>query len=174
LDRPAVRRSLAQRLARLEQSVQVRVCRDLLARIGEITRRERELATEIGALAKAYAPQLMEVPGIARLTAGKLIGEIGGTDRFATDAQLARHAGCAPIPASSGNTQRLRFDRHGNRQLNAAFYRIALTQARVHPEARAYLAKKRAEGKSTRSVPLPQAAPGPGGLPGASGAGPRP
>lgn len=38
--------------------------------------------------------------------------------------------------------------RHGNRQLNAAFYRIALTQARVHPGARAYLAKKRAEGKS--------------------------
>jgi transposase len=61
---------------------------------------------------------------------------------------LAHFAGCAPIPASSGATQRWRFDRHGNRQLNAAFYRIALTQSRVHPGARAYLAKKRAEGKS--------------------------
>ncbi|MBW8060538.1 MAG: IS110 family transposase [Solirubrobacterales bacterium] len=123
-----------------------------MARIGEITRRERELAAEIGELAKSYASQLMELPGVARLTAGKLIGEIGGVGRFRTDAQLARHAGCAPIPASSGNTQRLRFDRHGNRQLNAAFYRIALTQIRVHPEARAYLAKKRAEGKTTKEA----------------------
>jgi transposase len=147
-----VRRSIAQRLARLEQSAQVRVCRDLLARIGEITRHERELAAEIGELAESYAPGLFEVPGVARLTAGKLIGEIGGIERFRTDAQLARHAGCAPIPASSGNMQRLRFDRNGNRQLNATFYRIALTQARVHPEARAYLAKKRAEGKTGKEA----------------------
>jgi transposase len=98
-------------------------------------------AAEIGDLAESYAPGLFEVPGIARLTAGKL-----------TDAQLARHAGCAPIPASSGNTQRLRFDRNGNRQLNATFYRIALTQARVHPEARAYLAKKRAEDKTGKEA----------------------
>ncbi len=144
----SVRRGLSQRLARREQSAQVRICRDLLGRIGDLTRRERELAAEIGRLASAYAPELLAVPGVARLTAGKLIGEIAGTDRFKTDAQLARFAGCAPIPASSGNTQRVRFDRHGNRQLNAAFYRIALTQARVHPGARAYLAKKRAEGKS--------------------------
>jgi transposase len=152
LDRDPVRRSLAQRLARREQSAQVRICRDLLAQIGELTRRERELATEIGELAKSYAPELFELPGVARLMAGKLIGEIGGVRRFRSDAALARHAGCAPIPASSGNTQRMRFDRHGNRQLNATFYRIALTQARVHPEARAYLAKKRAEGKTTKEA----------------------
>lgn len=149
LDRAAVRRGLSQRLARREQNVQVRICRDLLARIGELTRRERELAIEIGDLSKDYAPELLEVPGVARLTAGKLIGEIAGAERFKTEAALARFAGCAPIPASSGRRQRQRFDRHGNRQLNAAFYRIALTQARVHPGARAYLAKKRAEGKSS-------------------------
>lgn len=152
LDRDPVRRGLAQRLARREQSAQVRVCRDLLAQIGEITRRERELAAEIGALAESYAPQLFEIPGVARLTAGKLIGEIAGVGRFRSDAALARHAGCAPIPASSGKTQRMRFDRHGNRQLNATFYRIAVTQARVHPEARAYLARKRAEGKTSKEA----------------------
>ena len=152
LDRDPVRRSLAQRLARREQSAQVRVCRDLLAQIGDLTRRERELAAEIGALAKSYAPQLFEIPGVARLTAGKLIGEVAGVERFRSDAALARHAGCAPIPASSGNTRRLRLDRHGNRQLNATFYRIAVTQARVHPEARAYLAKKRAEGKTGKEA----------------------
>ncbi len=152
LDRDPVRRSLAQRLARREQTAQVRICRDLLTQIGDLTRRERELAVEIGELAKGYAPELFELPGVARLTAGKLIGEIGGVARFRNDAALARHAGCAPIPASSGNTQRMRFDRHGNRQLNATFYRIALTQVRVHPEARAYMAKKRAEGKTTKEA----------------------
>jgi transposase len=70
LDRAGVRRGLAQRLARREQSAQVRICRDLLDRIGDLTRRERRLATEIGARAKDYAPELLEVPGVARLTAG--------------------------------------------------------------------------------------------------------
>lgn len=149
LDQASTRRSLSQRLARRGQSAQVRICRDLLASIGELTRRERQLAAEIGDLATDYAPELLAVPGIGRLAAGRLIGEIAGIERFKTDAALASFAGCAPIPASSGNTQRWRFDRHGNRQLNAAFYRIALTQARVHPGARAYLARKRAEGKSS-------------------------
>jgi transposase len=149
LGREATRRSLSQRLARREQSAQVWICRDLLARIGDLTRRERQLAGEIGELARNYSPELLQLAGVAQLTAGKLIGEIAGVERFTTDAALARFAGCAPIPASSGKTERQRFDRHGNRQLNAAFYRIALTQARVHPGARAYLAKKRAEGKSS-------------------------
>lgn len=149
LDQASTRRGLSQRLARREQTAQVRICRDLLARIGDLTRRERQLASEIGERARDYAPELLEVAGVARLSAGKLIGEIAGIERFKSEAQLAHFAGCAPIPASSGNTQRWRFDRYGNRQLNTAFYRIALTQARVHPGARVYLARKRAEGKSS-------------------------
>ena len=65
-------------------------------------RRERALASEIGERAKSYCPELLEVPGIASITAGKLIGEIAGANRFRSDAQLAHFAGCAPIPASSG------------------------------------------------------------------------
>jgi transposase len=65
---------------------------------------------------------------------------------------LARHSGIAPVEASSGRTQRHRLDRSGNRQLNAAFYRIAITQARYHPTARAYLERKKAEGKSRREA----------------------
>lgn len=149
LGREGPRRSLAQRLARREQSVQVRICRELLARIGQISRREAELAGEIRGLVRGSVPALLKLPGCAELNAAKLIAEIGGADRFSSDAQLARHAGCAPIEASSGRVRRHRLSRGGNRQLNAAFYRIALTQSRTHPEARAYLAKKRAEGKST-------------------------
>ena len=86
------------------------------------------------------------------MTGAKLLAEIGPVDRFKTDAQLARHGGVAPLEASSGRTQRHRLDRGGNRQLNAALYRIAITQARYHPEARAYLERKRSEGKSKREA----------------------
>jgi transposase len=59
------------------------------------------------------------------LTAAKLVGEIAGARRFATDAKLARAAGVAPIPVSSGKTNRHRLDRGGNRQINATIHRIA-------------------------------------------------
>src|SRR5262249_58726144 len=82
----------------------------------------------------------------------KLLGGAGPTDRSPPDAQRARHGGAAPWEASSGRVQRPRLDRGGNRQLNAAFYRIAITQARVHPAARVYLERKQAEGKSRREA----------------------
>ena len=148
----STRRSLASKLARREQTVQVSICRELLQRVGEISRRERELHGEISRLVRAYCPQLLELPGCGELTAAKLIAEIAGAERFGSDAQLARHAGCAPLPASSGNRRRHRLSRRGNRQLNCAFHRIAVTQARVHPEARSYLDRKRAEGHSTREA----------------------
>src|SRR5215210_5454181 len=66
--------------------------------------------------------------------------------------QLARHSGVAPLEASSGRIQRHRLDRGGNRQLNAALYRVAITQARIHAPARAYLERTRAEGKSRREA----------------------
>jgi transposase len=68
--------------------------------------------------------------------------------RFDTDAQLARHAGVALLEASSGKYKRHRLDRGGNRQLNCALHRIAITQARVHPPARAYLERKQSEGRA--------------------------
>ena len=58
----------------------------------------------------------------------------------------------APLEASSGKSQRHRLDCGGNRQLNAALYRIAITQARYYPPARAYLERKQAEGKSKREA----------------------
>jgi transposase len=74
------------------------------------------------------------------------------SEPFQTDAQLARHGGVAPLEASSGRVRRHRLDRGGNRQLNCALHRIAVTQARVHPAARAYLERKQAEGKSRREA----------------------
>jgi transposase len=86
------------------------------------------------------------------LVAGKLIGEIAGIHRFATDSKLARIAGSAPIPASSGSTIRYRLDRGGNRQINAALHRLALCKGLHDPATAAYLTRKQAEGKTHREA----------------------
>jgi transposase len=143
---------LAGRLARAEQSARVRIARDELRRIRELTRAINELERELATLTAALAPRLLAERGCGALTAAKLIGEIAGAERFATDAKLARTAGSAPIPASSGQTHRHRLDRGGNRQLNSALHRLAITKGRLDPETTAYLARKQAEGMTRREA----------------------
>jgi transposase len=143
---------IARRLARAEQTMRVRIARDELRRIRELTQTINALEAEIAALVAQIAPHLLSEPGFGPLTAAKLVGEIAGAGRFATDAKLARAAGVAPIPASSGNTSRHRLDRGGNRQINAAIHRVAVTRARCHPETQAYIERKKTEGKSTREA----------------------
>ena len=130
----------------------MRLARELVARFRALNRTIAELKQELEQRTAQLAPALLELPGCAAVTAAKLLAEIGPIDRFKTDAQLARHGGVAPLEASSGRVQRHRLDRGGNRQLNAALYRIAITQARHHPAARAYLERKQAEGKSRREA----------------------
>jgi transposase len=110
------------------------------------------LDRELEQCAQRLAPMLLELAGCGPLSAAKLLCEIGPINRFRTDAQLARHAGVAPLDASSGKSQRHRLDRGGNRQLNCALHRIAVTQGRSHPPARAYLERKQAEGKTRREA----------------------
>jgi transposase len=117
-----------------------------------VTRTILELDRELERRTAETAPALLELPGCGTITAAKLLAEIGPVDRFQTDAQLARHGGVAPLEASSGRVQRHRLDRCGNRQLNCALYRIAITQARYHLAARAYVERKQAEGKSRREA----------------------
>jgi transposase len=138
---------VASKLARAEQTTRVQIARELVVEIRRRTRRVRELEREILVLVERYAPQLLELPGCAALTAAKIIAEVAGVQRFSSDAKLARAAGVAPIPASSGKRTRHRLDRGGNRQLNCAIHRIAVTQGRTHAPARDYLTRKQAEGK---------------------------
>jgi transposase len=152
LDRASHLERVARWLARLKPELQVRLARELVASIRQLNRAVAALDQELEARTAELAPALLEVPGCAALTAAKLLAEIGPIDRFGSDAQLARHGGVAPLEASSGRTQRHRLDRGGNRQLNAALHRIAITQARYHPDARAYLERKRSEGKSRREA----------------------
>jgi transposase len=152
LDRPRWLARASRLLARLPQTAQVRIAGELVRRCGELSRRATELERELAVLVRSQAPALLELPGCGVLTAAKLVGETAGAARFASDARLAMHAGAAPLEASSGQRRRHRLNRSGNRQLNCALHRIAITQGRVHAPAQAYLARKEAEGRSRREA----------------------
>src|ERR1035437_1424524 len=107
---PAWQTKVTQRLRRTETDVRVQIARDMIGRIRELTRTITQLYEQLTGLVKQAAPQLLAERGLGVLIAAKLIGEIAGIDRFTSDAQLARISGCAPIPVSSGRTDRHRLD----------------------------------------------------------------
>lgn len=149
LDRGKHQQRLADDLARFEGLV-AEIARDELADVVELTGRINNLEQRIGARVEHVAPTLLSMPGVGALTAAKLVGEAAGVTRFKSEAAFARHAGIAPIPVWSGNTAgRVRLTRSGNRQLNAAIHRIAVTQIRLDGLGKTYYEKKKAEGMST-------------------------
>ena len=91
------------------------------------------------------APSLLAVAGAGDLTAAKIVAETAGIDRFKSKDAYARHNGTAPLPVWSASP-RYRLSRTGNRQLNCAIHRIAVTQIRCHPDAQAYLTHRIAAG----------------------------
>jgi len=134
---PSTRRRLA-----LEQ---VRRCRELTVEV-------RVLEREIDALMRALAPELLALPGCSALLGAQLVGQVAGASRFRSEAAFAMHSGTAPLPVSSGKSTRHRLNRTGNRRLNAAIHMIAITQARMHPPAVAFMERKKAEGMSPREA----------------------
>ena len=139
-------------LSRRQQTTQVEIARELVGDCYRLTRRANRLQKRIERLVTDNHAPLLDIPGVAALTAAKLVGEIAGVARFSSDAKLAVHAGVAPLPASSGNSKRHRLSRRGNRQLNAAFHRIAVTQIRCHGPAKDYVERKMSEGKTKREA----------------------
>jgi len=131
--------ALAGHLHALPASTRRDLGLELLADITALTSRIRDLEQRIGALVRPMAPTLLSLTGIGVLTAAKIIGETGGITRFRTSAVFAAHNGTAPIPIWTGNKPQFRLSRSGNRQLNAALHRMAITQLRRHPAARDYL-----------------------------------
>jgi len=126
------------------------LARDELADITRLTEAINALAKRIGEPVRAIAPALLAMPGCGELTAAKIIGETAGVTRFKSEAAFARHSGAAPIPVWSGNTAgRVRMTRSGNRQLNAALHRIAVTQIRLGGLGQAYYRKRLTAGDSS-------------------------
>lgn len=145
LDRAVVQAGLGAALADRPEFV-ARFARDTLTRVVELSTAIRDLEHEIAGRVRPLAPALLELAGCGPLTAAKIVGETAGIDRFRSKAAFARHNGTAPVPVWSGNHVRHRLSRGGNRQLNVALHRIAITQARLGGPGRAYLDHRRAAG----------------------------
>lgn len=146
----ACHRRTAGRLLRPQRGVHAELARERLTRLDRLAAEIDALETRLDALTAGHP--LRTLPGAGILTTAKLIGEVGDVRRFRSADAFAMLAGVAPIPASSGQTSRMRLNRGGNRQLNRALYSIALAQARHHPPARAFIARKRSEGKTWRDA----------------------
>lgn len=140
---------VAARLAETPGMV-ARIASELVARIRELTVAERQLGREINERVGHVAPSLLELAGVGPLTAAKIVAEVADVRRFKHKDAFARHNGTAPLPVWSGNRERHRLSRTGNRQLNAAIHRIAITQARCNDDAIVYL-KRRTEMGNTPS-----------------------
>ncbi|HEV2124243.1 MAG TPA: IS110 family transposase [Chloroflexota bacterium] len=148
--RAAVMYACANSNALLQQ--RAAAIRRLAQRLELVLGQATALEQEICGLAQAHYQPLTHLKGVHLLTAGALAGILGPGQRFTSEAQLAAYAGVAPLEASSAGIVRHRLNRGGNRRLNAILYRIALTQARSSPEAQAYLARRKAEGKTWREA----------------------
>jgi transposase len=136
-------------LESLPPSTVRRIALELVDDIRALTGRINALERELRELIRQQAPQLLELPGCGVLTAAKIVGETANPARFRSEACFAMHAGVAPIPASSGRTNRHRLARGGNRQLNAALHRIALTQTRLPGVGRTYYQRRITSGDTT-------------------------
>jgi transposase len=128
------------------------VLRSLARRIQAATKEAELLEREILSHVRALAPSLLDEPGVGPIVAAQLIIAWSHHGRLRSEACFARLAGVAPIPASSGQTQRHRLSRGGDRQLNRALHTIVLHRRQHDPATRDYIARRISEGKSTRDA----------------------
>jgi transposase len=128
------------------------VLRSLARRIEAATEEARELEREILGHVRALVPELLNEAGVGPIVAAQLIVTWSHRDRVRNEAAFARLAGVAPLPASSGQTVRHRLSRGGDRQLNRALHTVILHRRHHDPATRDYIARRVADGKSTRDA----------------------
>jgi transposase len=125
----------------------------LAHRIKQLTAETTALTRRIAAIIQAHNPKLLELTGVGPDSAATLLIAAGDNhDRLRDEASFAALCGVSPVERSSGKSQRRRVNRGGNRQANAALYRIVLSRLRWEDRSRAYLLRRTAEGKTKREV----------------------
>jgi transposase len=150
--RSAAALATARQIVACDQTVRAELIRKRLDRLTELDTEIRALERRLRAMVTESGTTLTEIHGVGALLAARILGEVGDIRRFSSKAKFATSNGSAPIPASSGRTQRHRLNRRGNRRLNRALYIIAITQARTDHPGRDYLQRKQREGKSRREA----------------------
>ncbi|MGZ6590155.1 MAG: transposase, partial [Solirubrobacteraceae bacterium] len=141
-----------RRLRKLPAGARVRVARDQVARLRSLTRQVEQLEAELLELVKAHRPELLTELGCGAVAAAILIGHTAGVKHFRKHSSFGLQTGTAPIPCSSGKRAQHRLNRGGDRQLNHALHIIAITRAQHDPATKEYLARKQAEGKTTKGA----------------------
>ena len=136
----------------IEHRMTAYALRSTAQRILTLRREVAELEAEIQPLVTAIRPDLLGLPGIGPISAAQILISWSHPGRFRSEAAFATFSGAAPIPASSGLTNRHRLNRSGDRQLNRALHTIVLTRARLDPTTQAYIARRVTEGKTTRDA----------------------
>ena len=127
--------------------------RVLGARIIALKAEAYQLLIRIRDLVALQAPGLLEQNGVGPDSAAALLIAAGGNPhRIRDDASFAALCGSSPVEASSGLTSRRRLNRGGDRQANAALYRIVLSRLRWHDETITYMNRRLAEGKTKREI----------------------
>ena len=136
---------------------QTRVLHQTLHRLGQriaaLAETAAELETQITDIVDDMTPGLIAAePGLGALTAAQILLSWSHPGRIRSEAAFAMLSGTAPVPVSSGRTDRHRLNRLGDRQLNRALHTIAITRMRSHPATLAYIARRRAEGKTDKEI----------------------
>jgi transposase len=135
-----------------EAAVRQAEARRLALAIRDADRELKANTTQLREIVTDLAPGLLTHYGIGPVSAAKAIVSWSHSGRCRNEAAFAALAGASPIPASSGKTIRHRLNRGGDRHLNQALHTIALTRARSCPRTRAYITRRRAEGKTDREI----------------------
>jgi transposase len=160
LDGIAGRMALVRHLAALRPGPIASTTASAKVGLRALARRWLALNEEIGThdvhleqLTRQRAPELVEAHGIGTGTAAEMLLLVGDNpERIRSEAALAKLCGVCPIPASSGKTNRHRLNRGGNRQANAALYRVVITRMRGHKPTLDYVRRRTAEGKSKAEI----------------------
>lgn len=132
-----------------EREVLVRATAEQLALLDE---QDRQLRRKLERASKARFSPLRGIEGVGAIIACGLAAEVGAPRPGFGEEQLASLGGLCPLEASSAGAVRHRLNRLGNRRLNMLFHQIVLTQARIYPPAKEYLARRRAEGRTAREA----------------------
>jgi transposase len=136
----------------VETSSTAATLRSLARRIRELTAEAADHRQAILGLVQAWRPDLLARAGVGPIVAATVLCAWSHPGRCRSDAAFAMLGGAAPIPASSGQTVRVRLNRSGDRQLNQALYTVVLTRLRTDPATRAYAQRRRAQGKTNREI----------------------
>ncbi|WP_277753840.1 IS110 family transposase [Muricoccus nepalensis] len=107
----------------------------------------------LGQLTQSLAPALLQAHGMGTGTAAEMLILVGDNpERIHSEAALAKLCGACPAPAFSGKTTRHRLNRGGNRQANAALYRVVIVRMRAHQPTLDYVRRRTVEGKSKPEI----------------------